>query len=121
MALDLKQFENEIGVTESTTMNASREDKSKEVNHFLNSIVITLRALEEETLWANRTELYTGLLKEDAEKDRNELDLLLEFWCCCIEGRSRVNNTIAKNLFQLHSSNPCVVLTGNEVDISSVH
>jgi hypothetical protein len=41
----------------------SGEQMSKEVKTFCDEIGSTLRALEEGTPWANKTELYIGLLK----------------------------------------------------------
>ena len=44
--------------------------KIREVKEFCNKIGKTLRLLEHETQWANRAELYVGLLKEAVRKDK---------------------------------------------------
>jgi hypothetical protein len=41
---------------------------SKEVKAFCNKIGSTLRALEEGTPWANKAEIYIGLLKETVRR-----------------------------------------------------
>jgi hypothetical protein len=50
----------------------SGEQISKEVKAFCNDIGSTLRALEEGTPWANKAELYIGLLKEAVRKDMKD-------------------------------------------------
>ena len=65
--------------------------------------------LEENTPWANRAELYIGLLKE-----------AVAFWDYCAERRARINNMTAKNLFQLEGRNAHFSVTGEEGDISNL-
>ena len=47
-----------------------------------------IRVLEEGTPWANREELYIGLLKEAVQKDMKESDCTLVFWDYCAKRRA---------------------------------
>ena len=53
--MDLKMF--------AIICDAAREQISKEVHDFCYKIGTSIRVLEEENPWANRAELYIGLLK----------------------------------------------------------
>ena len=60
------------------------------------------------------------LIKEAVGKDMREEDSPLVFWEYCTELRARVHNVTARNLFQLHGSDPHTVLTKEEGDISNM-
>ena len=49
------------------------------------NIGANLRVLEEGTTWANKAELYIGLLKESVSKDMKESNAPLVFWDYCVE------------------------------------
>ena len=70
--------------------------------------------MEEGTLWANKAELYIGLIKELVRKDIKESDYPIAFWDYCVERCVRINNTTAKIIFQLHGYNGHTQLTGDE-------
>jgi hypothetical protein len=77
--------------------------------------------LEEDTPWANRTELYIGLVKEAGiRKDMKESDCLLAFWDYCAKCRVRVHNLMAKDLFQLDGQTPHFSVTRQEGNISNL-
>jgi hypothetical protein len=86
----------------------------------LGEIGTTLRVLEEGTPWANKAELYIGLIKEAVRKDMKDSDCPLAFWDYCVERRARINTMTAKDMFKLHGSNAHTSLTGNEGDISNL-
>jgi hypothetical protein len=98
----------------------SEEQTSKEAKTFCNEIGSTLRASEEGTPWANKAELYIGLLKEAVRKDMKGQDSPMVFWDYCIERRARVHNLTAKSNFKLHGSNPYTLALGEEGDISNL-
>ena len=75
---------------------------------------ITLRVLEENTPWANKAELYIGLMKEAVRKDMRSSNSPLAFWDYCMERRARINKLTAKDLFSLHGSSAHTCLTGEE-------
>ena len=49
-----------------------------------------------------------------------ESDSSLCFWDCCVEGRARINNLTAKDVFRLHGSTPHTLTTGDEGQISNL-
>ena len=81
----LKQFAKEIGAPDAIIFDASGKQTSLEVKHFCQDIGTSLRVLEEGTPWANRAELYIGLLKEPIGKDIKEACAPLVFWDYCAE------------------------------------
>ena len=62
--LALKVFTKEIGAPDAIICDAAGEQTSHELKRFCQQIGTTLRVLEEGTPWANRAELYIGLIKE---------------------------------------------------------
>lgn len=116
----LKQFVKEIGAPDVIVADPSSEQTSRDLRAFCNEIGTTLRALEAGTQWANKAELYIGLIKEATRKDMKESNCPLRFWDYCVERRARINNLIAKDLFQLHGSNAYTATMHVEADISNV-
>jgi hypothetical protein len=116
----VKQFAKAIGAPDAIICDASRAQTSAKVRNFCSDIGTTLRILEENTPWANKAELYIGILKEAVRKDTKEANSPIAFWDYCLERRARINNLTAKNLFSLHSTSPHTALTGEEGDISTL-
>jgi hypothetical protein len=116
----IKLFAKEIGAPDAIICDAAREQISREVRSFCTKMGTALRALEEDTLWANRAELYIGLVKETVCKDMKESDCPLAFWDYCTERRVQVHNLTASSLFQLDGCNPHFSVTGQEGDISNL-
>jgi hypothetical protein len=116
----VKQFAKEIGAPEAIICDAARAQISQDMKKFCNEIGTTLRALEEGTPWANKAELYIGLIKEAVRKDMKSANSPISFWDYCIERRARINNLTARDLFQLHGTNPHTAMTSDEGDISNL-
>ncbi len=116
----VKQFAKETGAPDAIISDAAAEQKSQKLRKFCSEIGTTLRILEEGTPWANKAELYIGLIKEAVRKDMRESDCPLAFWDYCVQRRARVNNLTAKPMFKLHGSNAHPALTGDEGDISNL-
>ena len=116
----MKQFAREIGAPKAFIVDMSGEQMSMEVRHFCNDIGSMWRALEEGTPWANKAELYIGLLKEVVRHDMEESNAPIVFWDYCLERRARVHDMNAKSNFKLHESNAHTVTTGEERDFSSL-
>jgi hypothetical protein len=116
----VKQFAKEIGAPDAIISDAAGEQSSQNLRKFCSEMGTTLRHLEEGTPWANKAELYIGLIKEAVRKDMKESNCPLAFWDYCVERRARINNLTAKNLFQLHGTNAHTALTGEEGDISNL-
>ena len=88
---------------------------------FMMDMGASLRLLETGTPWANRAELYIGLMKEAVHKDMKECDCLMILWDYCIQRRAWVNNLTAKDVFKLKGTNShsaTLVITG---DISNIY
>ena len=115
--LTLKMFTKDIGVPDAIICDAAQEQISKSVLNFCHQIGTSLRVLAEGTPWANRAELYIGLLKESVRNDMKESDCLIVLWDYCCERRSRINNLLAKNLFQIEGKNAHFSVTGENGDI----
>jgi hypothetical protein len=116
----MKQFAKEIGAPEAFVADMSGEQMSKEVKTFCTEIGTTLRALEEGTPWANKAELYIGLIKEAVRKDMKESNSPMVFWDYCLERRARIHNLTAKPNFKLHGTNAHTQTLLEEGDISSL-
>ena len=56
------------------------EHKSNELKPFLNEIGTLLHLLEEGTPWANKAELFIGILKEAVCRDMKESGSPIPFW-----------------------------------------
>jgi hypothetical protein len=101
----VKQFAKEIGAPEAIICDMAGEQTSQPLLRKLcNEIGTTLRVLEEGTLWANKAELYIGLIKEAVRKDMKDSNCPLAFWDYCVERRARINNLTAKDTFKLHGT-----------------
>ena len=116
----LKQFAKEIGAPDAIICDAAGEQTSSDLRQFCNDMGTTLRVLEEGTPWANKAELYIGLMKEAVRKDMKESGSPIPLWDYCVERRARINNLLAKDLFQLHGQNAHFTVTGEEGDISNL-
>ena len=116
----VKEFAKEIGAPDAIICDAASEQKSKPLRKFLGEIGTTLRVLEEGTPWANKAELYIGLIKEAVRKDMKDSNCPLTFWDYCVERRARINNLTAKPMFKLHGGNAHTATTGDDGDISNI-
>jgi hypothetical protein len=116
----VKQFAKEIGAPDAIICDMAGEQTSHALKRFCQEIGTTLRVLEEGTPWANKAELYIGLIKEAVRKDMKESDCPLAFWDYCVERRARINNLTAKDIFKLHGTTAHTALTGEEGDISNL-
>ena len=118
--LAVKQFAKAIGAPDALICDAAGEQTSKDLRKFCSNIGTTLRVLEEGTPWANKAELYIGIIKAAVKKDMKESNCPLPLWDYCIERRARINNLTAKDRFNLHGLNAHTTLTGEEADISNL-
>jgi hypothetical protein len=116
----VKQFAKEVGAPEPIICNMAGKQTSQDLRKFCNEIGTTMRVLEEGTPWANKAELYIGLIKEAVRKDMKDSNCPPVFWDYCVERRARINNLTAKDSFKLHGTNAHTSLTGEEGDISSL-
>ena len=116
----MKLFAKEIGAPTAFVADMAGEQMSKEIKAFCIDIGSSLRALEEGTPWANKAELYIGLLKEAVRKDMREANSPLALWDYCVERRARIHNLTAKSNLRLSGTNPYTATMGDEGDISNL-
>ena len=116
----LRLFAKEVGAPEILVADPYSSHKSRDVKAFCNQIGTTLKILEESTQWANRAELYIGLLKEATRTDMRVRHSPLVLWDYCAERRAMIFSLTARNLFQLQGTNPYTATFGEEGDISNL-
>ena len=116
----LRLFAKEVGAPKILVLDPHPTQKKKEVQNFCHKIGTTLRVLENETQWANRAELYIGLIKEAMRKDKRETHSPLVLWDYAMERRALLYQVISKNLYQLNGTNPYTATFGEEADISHI-
>jgi hypothetical protein len=115
----LHLFCKEIGVPLTLVADPHPSQKSNSVRRFCDQVGTTLRLLEKSTQWANRAELYIGLLKEAVRKDLRASHSPMVLWDYCIQRRARIHNVTPRNLFQNETLNPYTITFGQIADISS--
>ena len=94
----LKLFAREIGAPDVLVADPATTQKKDEVKQFCNDIGTSLKVLERGTQWANRAELYVGLLKKAINQDMRESNAPLVFWDYCGERRASIHNFSAGKL-----------------------
>ena len=80
--------------------------KKTSVKWICDQVGTTLKALERATPWANRAELYIGLLKEAVRKDTRESNSPIVLWDYAIELRALIHNAVPRPLFQAQGKTP---------------
>ena len=116
----LRLFAKEVGAPDVIVADPHPSQTSTEVKAFLNKIGTTLKILEQGTQWANRAELYVGLIKQAVRKDMREAQSPLVLWDYCAERRALIFSVTARDLFQLQGSNPHTATFGETADISNL-
>ena len=64
--LALKEFSKDVGAPDVLVCDSAKTQKKREVKDFCTQIGTTLNILEAETQWANRSELWVGLVNPPA-------------------------------------------------------
>ena len=113
-------FFKHVGVPDAFVCDGSKEQTLGEAKKICDSVGTTIRKLERNKPFSNRAELYVGLVKRAVKKDLKESDCPMSLWDYCAERIEKVNNSTAKELFQLHGETPEYHLTGQQPDISNV-
>jgi len=85
---------------------SAKTQKKREVKDFCTQIRTTLNIFEAEAQWANRSELWVGLVKESTRKDLRDSGSPIVLWDYCMERRVLIYQVTAKKQFQLLGMNP---------------
>ena len=78
-------FCKQVGVPDSLVADGHKSLQSGEVRRFCDKVGTTLKILEAHTPWANRAELYIGILKEATRKDLRSSNAPMVLWDCAME------------------------------------
>ena len=115
-----KLFFKQVGIPNAIIADKSKEQTLGETKKICETYGVPIRELERNTPWANRAELYVGILKRAIRKDLKESNCPMVLWDYCAERRAKVNNMTARDLFQLQGQTPEFHVTGLEPDISNI-
>ena len=116
----LHWFCKQVGVPVHLIVDGHKAQTSGNVKRFCDQVGTTLRILEVGTPWANRAELYIGLLKEAVRKDMRRSDSPMVLWDYCIQRRARIQNVVPRPLFQNDGLTPHAATFGVPADISNL-
>ena len=116
----LHWFCKEIGVPVELILDGFSAQTTSTVKRFCDQVGTTLKILERATPWANRAELYIGLLKEAVRKDMRESNSPMVLWDYAIERRALIHNAVPRPLFQAQGKTPHECTFGVQNDISKI-
>ena len=116
----LHWFCKQVGVPADLIVDGHKAQRSKDVRRFCNQVGTTLKILETGTPWANRAELYIGLLKEAVRKDMRASNSPMCLWDYAIERRAMIHNLVPRPLFQNKGLTPHAATFGESGDISNI-
>ncbi len=116
----LHWFCKEVGVPHQLVMDGHRAQKNLATKKFCHQVGTIMRVLEEGTPWANRAELYIGLLKEAVRKDLRMSHSPMVLWDYCMERRVAIHNSLPRPLFQNRGMTPYEATFGEQGDISTI-
>jgi hypothetical protein len=101
-------------------MDAHKAQQNNATRRFCHQVGTIMRVLEEGTPWANRAELYIGLLKEAVRQDLRQSNAPIVLWDYCLERRAGIHNAIPRPLFQNNGATPHEATFGEQGDISNI-
>ena len=101
-------------------MDGHKAQPSPEAKRFCDQFDSTLQIIERGTPWANRSELYIGLLKEALRKDMRASNSPMVLWDYSIEQRACIHNAVPHPIFQNKGLTPQAATFGVEGDISNI-
>ena len=101
----VKQLMKSFGALDDIISDTAREQKYQDMSKLLNEIGTTLRIIENVTPWANKAELYIGLIKQAVQKYLKESDCPLDLQDYCVERRACIDNLTNHSMLQIHGSN----------------
>ncbi len=116
----IKSLFKDVGVPNAIVADGAREQIFGESLTLCNSANCELRELEKDTPWANRAELYIGIIKKKVVRALKQSNCPLVLWDYCASDVAQINNATAHDHFQLEGMTPHTKLTGQPKDISEL-
>lgn len=116
----LKAFSKEVGAPDVLVCDPHPTQTKLEVKEYCNKIGTKLRVLEERTQWADRAELYIGILKDGTRKDMRTSDAPVVLWDYCMERRASIYNMTVRDQPQLGGQSAYMRTFGETPDISNL-
>ena len=120
IAYAISEFFKAVGIPDAFICDKSPEQTAGEAKRVCNQSGTAIRALEPNTPWANRAELYIGIFKDAIRKELRRSDCPLVLWDYCAEHKALTNNVTVSNLPQAHGQTPYQTVYNEEADISNV-
>jgi hypothetical protein len=104
----LHLFCKEVGVPTTSVMDAHKAQCNNDTRCFCHQVGTIMHVLEEGAPWANRAEMYIGLLKEAVRQDcLHQSNAPMVLWDYCLECHATIHNaSIPRPLFQNNGSTP---------------
>ena len=116
----MKIFFKEVGVPDAIVCDSHKAQVQGETKKLCQQVGTVTRMLETGTPWANRAELYIGLVKRRILRELKESNCPMVLWDYCAEWVAQVNNSTAKGLYALQGQTPHFTVTGQTPDISNL-
>ena len=116
----MKLFFRKVGVPEAIICDQGREQVQGESLKLMRESGTMVRQIEPNTPWSNRAERYIGMFKQAVKDLLHETNCPMRLWDYCVEYKARVNNSTARNLYQLGSVTPYQTIYHKEPDISNL-
>ena len=120
VAQAMRDFFRVVGIPDAFIRDKSPEQNSGEARKLCNKVGVTIRALEPNTPWANRAEVYVGIFKDGIRKELRRSNCPIVLWDYCAEHRALVNNATVSNLAQTKGLTPYQQIFNEEADISDI-
>jgi len=116
--LALKQFFKDRGVPHVLVCYRIAEQIGGKTRASCNQSGCTVKALEKNTPWSNRAELYIGLVKKEILRELKRSDAPMKLWCYLAQRMEKVHNVLARDISILQGETPFFKATGLTPDIS---
>ena len=114
----VKEYFKKKGVPVAIVADGATEQVQGETRKLCNLVGCEIRELEKNTSWANRAELYIGIMKSKVRRAMKLSGAPLKLWCYCVEYLCQVHNATAHDHHQLKGMTPETMLSGQPTDIS---
>ena len=116
----LRLFFKEVGVPDTIICNQGKEQIEGESKKLLRDSGTIIRRIEPNTPWANRAERYIDVFKQSVRNLLHDTNCPIRLWDNAAEYQAGVNNSTARDLYQLVSTTPYHTVYHQELDISNI-